>query len=144
MAEEPKEEKQNRELKATKFNKDSILTIQQWIKFIELKCKQMHMKTDELLDQLIDLFEGEALAFYIEFLSGEKSWKQVKEKLILQYGTKQEDILTEFLSLKLHHFDEVENYFQRKTNLGGKLEFTEKQILNSLTQAVEILELQKL
>src|SRR5713101_7122357 len=143
MAEEPKKDRQQ-ELKIIKFHGKADLNIQQWLRLLELKCKQIGLDTKSLVEQLIDILEGDALVYYLDFLTAEKSWKKIRERLLLQFSTQQEDVLTHFLNLKLYELDNLEDYFKTKTNLGTKLGFNEKQLVNSLTQAIEVIELQKL
>ena len=127
-----------------KYHSKADLTIQQWLKLVEIKCKQIQMDMDDIGDHLIDILEGDALIFYLDFLTKEKNWKKIKERLVLQYSAKKEDVLTDFLNLRLYEYDNLEEFFRTKLNLGTKLGFTEKQIVNSMSQAVEIMDLQKL
>src|SRR5713101_5515778 len=87
MSEEP-ERRRVPEIKVVKFHGKSDLNIQQWIKLVELKCRQLRIENEELMDQLIDLLEGDALIFYLDCLTDEKTWNKIKEKLVLQYSPK--------------------------------------------------------
>ena len=62
MAEEP-ENKKRVEIKVMKFSEKADLNIEQWLKLVDIKRKQLKMNTDDLIDQLIDLLEGEAPIF---------------------------------------------------------------------------------
>ncbi len=88
MAEEPKKDRQQ-ELKIIKFHGKADLNIQQWLRLLELKCKQIGLDTKSLVEQLIDIFGGRCLGILLRLFNSREELEKDKRKTptTIQYPT---------------------------------------------------------
>jgi hypothetical protein len=93
------------------------LNIEAWMKNFEVKCGEAQLSDQWKMLHIVDYVEDAVQEYYYDNLGQEKTWKEVKRKLIQRFRKFEESPLLKLQKVRQDVGEGVQDYFRRKIDL---------------------------